>query len=350
MGSAGAAGHEEVDRTAGGWVMKRAARAIAAIVLLAIGATGILGAPTLAQSPQASGPLCVLTLDELGEATGLTFQTMSGTDTSCEYASTATDSYLSVSVRVEEGDLDLIKDFFSEGGEDVTVAGMPGWNSDIALWVDIGPRLLAVQAVFFGTDVPENKPTQLAIAELVIPRLPAEVLEPSPAPSVGPMPSLNADPELAARFPTEIAGETVTPFTVSGQQLVDSVDTSDPEAAAALEAFQEELAARGKTIDDLSFGTAFVMDTESGASVSLNALRIRDADMASFRDALVPIFASEFEDLQTEEIELGGKTVVKASDGSDPEAEPRYFYVAGDVLWLVNGDEPLLTEAFQKLP
>lgn len=163
--------------------------------------------------------------------------------------------------------------------------------------------------------------------------------EPSEAPlavpSASPLPSGTED--LAAMFPSEVLGEEVgTPRMIAGS-----------EAPAV---FDPILEAVGKGREDLSNGSASVTIPD-GDSVEFQAIRIAGADAAVFADDLIPLIeaGSESGTLDREEVEMAGRSVLVLSD-PESGATDSYVSAAGDVVWLLRGDEESVTAVIEALP
>jgi hypothetical protein len=102
------------------------------------------------------------------------------------------------------------------------------------------------------------------------------------------------------------------------------------------------LASQGKTLDDVSVGFGFSFDPPYGIS----AIRVRGGEIAPFVADLLPLLTSSTEVPQQTEGQVAGKNVTILTSGESTA----YAYPKNDVLWVVNAQEPLLTEIFQKLP
>jgi hypothetical protein len=153
----------------------------AVVGLLAILALAPLAAPLRAQSPAPAGRLCLLSLDELRELTGLEFVSAASGPTNCTYDSDPALDLFTIDLRVEgpdptavdppEDGLWLVR-INEEGGRDVTVGGFPAWQSENGIWVDTGDDLFVVQPIlFFATAPPAPEAFLASVAELALSRL-----------------------------------------------------------------------------------------------------------------------------------------------------------------------------------
>jgi hypothetical protein len=164
-----------------------------------------------------------------------------------------------------------------------------------------------------------------SLGTLAFPRL-ATLVIPTPTALV----VVQQDPELAARFPTDIAG---TPVQV---QTMTAGLTVEPEQQAQVD---QLLSSQGKTLADVSSGFAFNMDPP----FSIIALRVKGADANALRD---PFLAMSGMEGAATPIQVGGKDAVVAS----VEGQTQHVYAKDDVIWVVYAEEPILTEIFQELP
>ncbi len=257
-------------------------------------------------------PFCaLLSAEEVSAAVGAQVAPNFGDDHSCNYAATAEDVFTFLGVTNGGTRMDIAKSLFTEG-EDVTVAGQPGWlrtgDFDSYLWMDRGDgdtlsfQLLSPQS---GVD---PKATLEGLGALAFPRLSTLVI-PTPTPVV----IVQQDPELAARFPTEIGG---VPVTVGTQFATPSESADEQAAVDAL------LATQGKTLADVSSGFAFSADPAYG----IFAIRVKGADAAAFRDQFLAM--SGMVQGSVTPAQVGGKDVRVATT----EDQTQYIYTKDDVL------------------
>jgi hypothetical protein len=149
------------------------------------------------------------------------------------------------------------------------------------------------------------------------------------------MPSLpTGDAALEELLPDEIAGETVTKLSMTGDQFM---GTGNAEVEAVLQQFN-------KTPADLSvaFGGT--------AALALIAYQLKGVDGAQFFDAFVAASDDEGQVTVTD-ANYSGKAVKKVVS-PDSEIGTVYVYTSGDVMYIVGGagvTDALLTEAFSKI-
>lgn len=157
--------------------------ALVIVTLLAIAST-----PVAAQGPAASpeGPapvdLCLVSLDELNELSGLRFVSTAAGPSNCTYDSDPAEALYTLDLRIEGPDPTatqpmedglLIVRIDYDDGHDTTVAGLPAWESPDGIWVDVGDDVLAIQPIlFFMTDPPDPASFLAPVAELAVGRLP----------------------------------------------------------------------------------------------------------------------------------------------------------------------------------
>ncbi len=306
--------------------MARTRRTLAIATLSAAMSVSVLVAPV---AHAQDFPFCaILSAAEVSAALGAEIAPNFGDDRHCNYVASEQDVFTALYVTNGGTTMDLAKSLYTDG-EDVTVAGQPGWlrtsDFDSNLYVDRGDgdtlsfQLLAPPA---GAD---PKAALEGLGALAVPRL-ATLVIPSPTPLV----IVQQDPELAARFPTEIGGKPV-----EVQTMAQGI-TVEPEQQAQVD---QLLASQGKTLADVSSGFAFSIDP----AYSIVALRVKGADASALRDPFLAM--AEMEGTPTP-AQVGGKDVLVAT----VEGQPQHVYTRDDVIWLVFAAEPLLTEVFQKLP
>lgn len=163
-----------------GLVVRRSAPVILGFLLL-------LGAPAGAQSPAPSGvagDLCLVTLDELNELSGLHFVRTAAGPLNCTYDGDPAEDLYTLDLRLvppddpaaapPEDGLQMARIWFPDG-HDTTIGGFPAWEGPDGLWVDVGDDLLVVQPIlFFMADPPDPGDFLGPVAELAVSRLPGE--------------------------------------------------------------------------------------------------------------------------------------------------------------------------------
>lgn len=306
--------------------MARMRRTIATVTVSWAMAVSVLAGPVARAQ---DFPFCaILAAEEVSAALGVELAPNFGDDRHCNYV--ASDQGVFTALYVTNGGtrMDIAKSLYADG-EDVTVAGQPGWlrtsDFDSHLYLDRGDGdTLSFQLLSPASGV-DTRAALEALGAIAFPRLGTLVI-PTPTPLV----IVQQDPELAARFPTEIGGTPVQVQTMS-QGL-----TVEPEQQAQVD---ELLASQGKTLADVSTGFAFSMDP----AYSIIALRVQGANASALRDPFLAIGGMEG---AATPIQIGGKDVLAATI----EGQPQHVYTKDDVIWVVYAEEPLLTEVFQKLP
>ena len=210
-------------------------------------------------------------------------------------------------------------------GTDHTVGGHAAWFSPgmflQELLVELDQGVLYLVMTGYDGDV---EAALLELGELAVARagsLPPRAPDPT-------MPGMDADPELESLFPQTIAGEPVVVYSMPGADFI-----SDPEDVAQVTA---ALGTVGKTLDDVTIALALL---PNGA---VTAIRVAGADTSAFAVALL-------EGVQGADLEMV-PTQVASKDVIHVPAIPAYAYPAGDVLWVVQLDEPALTEVLTALP
>jgi len=218
-------------------------------------------------------------------------------------------------------------------GTSLTVAGRDAWYADeyFALYVQLDQGLLVISG---RAPKGDTQPLLQQLGEIAVGRASQLPLPPEadPATVAEPVPPSTSDAELAALFPTSIAGEAVSVQTMAGDEI--SFATDVPEASSQLEAL---LAAQGITLDDVVVGVALT------PTASIIAYQFAGADAAAFMDLVVSLAGG---DGVAEAGSVAGKDVTVVAL---PTAT-RYIYPRGDIIWGVAAEDPVLTEIFEALP
>jgi hypothetical protein len=322
-------------------------------------ATATIAAPALAQDeslpPDASlepASCAILTADEVSAALDETVTLMAGSGTNCQFdADYAAGRFMSLFTSLAEDTTtaDIVSFLCSGASPDPTSSAAP-CGSEVPvgssvgayipdsfgtmLYVDIGDGdLLAIQLVGDPVEGVDRLAALTDIGALALPRV-ADV--PQPVETDEPSASVLPDPDLAALFPTDIAGSPITVQTVRGSSILSSDD------ADTLQAITDALTAHGKTIDDLSAGFG---GTDDG-SVQIVALRVQGTDVRPFAQDLIAAFIEGPAPSMTPQGVAAGKDVSSITQ----DGQQVYVYPKDDVLWLVVADGAALAETFARLP
>jgi len=155
------------------------------IVTLLVMASAPAAAQGPAASPEGPPPIdpCLVSLDELNELSGLRFVSTAAGPSNCSYDSDPAEALYTLDLRVEAADPTAVEPmedglwfvrFDYEGGHDTTVAGLPAWEADDGIWVDIGADVFVAQPILLFMSDPPDPATFLGpLAELAVSRLPA---------------------------------------------------------------------------------------------------------------------------------------------------------------------------------
>ncbi len=153
------------------------------------------------------------------------------------------------------------------------------------------------------------------------------------------------DPDLEALFPADVNGQPLVAQSNNGRELREQMEAGDPEF---VDRVVGALATLGGQIEDLSFGYAGAEDAEGG--VNITAIKLAGGDAAALEATLLPIML-RMSDQQATTATFGDRTVTMYTDGPDsPDAARFYALPSGEVLWVIQGTEPWLSEAIAELP
>ena len=188
--------------------MRRSLRGAALLGSIVALATVTAPLPVVAQDDPAASPICVLSIEEMADLSGLPITERDAAGLECVYGADPAVRPVQVVVSIIPPDRTLSDQsdplrflrFAHEDGQDMTVAGLPAWVASDGVWVNLGEDVLAVWPnIVFDPAPPPMPETAVAIAEAVVPRY-AAAPRPSPTPRA-------AAAEMAAQFPEEVAGQ-----------------------------------------------------------------------------------------------------------------------------------------------
>lgn len=154
---------------------------------------------------------------------------------------------------------------------------------------------------------------------------------PETAPSPLPTPPYNDDPELASRLPTEIAGQELEIQSVCAT-------TTMPGGINVTPGFLE---AAGVDLSDVTMAVSEPAQVgQETPFVSISAFRYHGADEEALDSAVVETLAET--GIEPVEETIAGKEVYRVL--------VPVWYVAGDTLYLITGEDPQVEEVLETLP
>ena len=292
--------------------------AAAAVLACALGITNGAGVAAQAEAPTS---MCLLSVDELNELSGLSFASSDEASGACSYMSDPSVDMYALDLRIStESSLDGIRFQYERGGQETTVAGFPAWSSDDGLFVDVGERLFVVQPIFFLSEsATDPVAVQAAVGERATPRVGSAIEA-----------VFGDEDRLTALFPTEFDGFPLFVDVMAGSDFLAYVDLG----TAAIE---EVLTSQGLTLADLSIATA----SFGGADVL--AIQAPGVDASLLMPAVSEGVAR-----------FGGTPTPVQRAGRDLLSYPQmgaWLYTSGDVLWMITQpDETALDALLAVLP
>lgn len=148
--------------------------------------------------------------------------------------------------------------------------------------------------------------------------------------------------ELDEILPDEVGGITLQYQFAEGQGVMGSEGVT-PEV-------QDFLDQVGASADDIRSAIGIGFDQASGGVISIFAIQVSGADEDMLRDEFQQVMEEDADSVFTE-VTVGGKDVLAFTSGTAGEAPDGYMYVHDDVLFLVAGSTPELSEeALSLLP
>ncbi|MDQ2964986.1 MAG: hypothetical protein M3R57_03985 [Chloroflexota bacterium] len=150
----------------------------------------------------------------------------------------------------------------------------------------------------------------------------------APETTQGPVPSFADDPELAARFPTQVAGQPVA--NVMTGKFIDFLRALGS-SQADIDKLSQQMASLGIDLNTVSLGSANA--TVNGSLVGILALRFPGHDANQLVENYATFSDMTPGDTLSQET-VGGKnvTVVRSSGGF----ASTWLYANGDVMWSTN--------------
>jgi hypothetical protein len=307
--------------------------ALTGLAELAVSRSASLPTPAVVEvaADPVAGAFCALfTADEVGGILGNTVHVEPDVD-GCRWSAAASGGSANASASWTVVSLAQQKEAWPDG-EDVTVGGHLAYYSPgmflNELLIELDPGVLWLVITGFDGDV---KAALTELGELAVSR--SASLPPPPEPE--PVADLHADPALEALFPTALGGQPLTVQSAAGSVLAQG----DEESRRQIE---EALASVGKTLADVTLAVAFTPDF----SGSVTAFRIAGADAAALLPTVLALQAGGDGVTQTPG-RVGAKDVVVVEGVG---AGTQYYYTKDDVVWVVQAQEPALTEIFDALP
>lgn len=185
----------------------------------------------------------------------------------------------------------------------------------------------------------------LESAQLWIPERPGAIDE---GPVLDPATALAGDSTLARRFPAAVDGQALVVSTRTFADWHAELDAERPPDAA----FQDELEIyaemAGVGLADISLATATHWHGRNPHAVG--AVRVPSADAHVLVDPTIELILGHIVEPEVEWIDIVGREVARVRDASMPGAYPGYAYPEGDTIWLVQSEEPILSELLDALP
>jgi hypothetical protein len=172
--------------------------------------------------------------------------------------------------------------------------------------------------------------------------------EPTPTPTPATEPSEDGSGpsfapgagDLDSILPDEVGGITLQYQFAEGQGVMGSEGIT-PE-------MQDSLDRMGADMDDVSLAIGYGIDQTNGGYLSIFAIQVAGADGGTLRDEFRQSMVEDSDNVFTE-ANVGGKDVL--AFGTAGQEADGYMYVKGDIVFMVGGSTPELTEeALSLLP
>jgi len=157
----------------------------------------------------------------------------------------------------------------------------------------------------------------------------------------------NADPALAARFPTTIGGQPVMNLvTYSFSDFMNVATDGDP---AAEQMYTNAFSTAGIDPSTSSYGEADVTLAEDDVDIAaIHTLGSDSARLVSVFPQIFEFFNPDQSPPTVQQANVGGKTVTEVTD---EDGDVTYVYAQPDVVWTIdNADDSEATTVLQALP
>jgi hypothetical protein len=151
---------------------------------------------------------------------------------------------------------------------------------------------------------------------------------------------------LAARFPSVVAGHPVAISAFGAEEWLTAVAPDDAAAAAALEALA---LAAGLALDEIAIVTGLI-EPGPGDQATVAAVGLPGTDARALTNEVIALLLGDIETSRIVPESIAGKVVLRVTDAAYPGTYPAHLYADGDVMWLIEADEPLRSEILRGLP
>ena len=320
-------------------------------VLAVVAALAPAAPPVAAQG--ASGPLCVLSAAEMGKLVDAPIVATDAVDLECAYDADPAVRQLQVVLFIIPpdptafdtggGPLQGVRIGHDSHGRDLKISGQPAWVADDGVWVAVGDDVLGVLVDgVFDASPPPMPDTAVAIAKAVVPRY---LKNPRPSPSPAPPPT-----GVSARFPTTLADQPLEIQRMSGPDLFEQLGYNGPPASDHVPELQAAVTGLGITPDALEVGYGSVFDYNAGAFLEAYAIRAPGLDATPLLAPAEGAFIT-YQPAAPEATSLAGHDATLIAPAvPDDVSSPHWFFVDGDVLWVLSGDADLADAFASALP
>lgn len=160
-----------------------------------------------------------------------------------------------------------------------------------------------------------------------------------------PVATIGSADDPLSQIPETIMGTAMETQTFPVAALFEQVDPDDAEAVAQAEAMRSMLEAAGG-IDKTTLISSLAVD----GGVSVVGMYVEGADHSDFADGFLEVFLTGFEEPEVTEEQLGGKAVLRASDGGSLFSQAAYVYGVGGTVWMLRGDDEYIAALLRTMP
>jgi hypothetical protein len=158
-----------------------------------------------------------------------------------------------------------------------------------------------------------------------------------------------SDLDLAQSFPATLGGQSLEVRTLSGDEWLELYGAGTAADGAAQNAIRDFASTIGVTTDDLSLGLA-LYEPSLGNHAAVAAVRLGVAGASEFVRPVITLVLGDILEPELSSKTVSGKDVIRVMDAAIPGTYPRYVYADGDIIWLIEAEEPVLSEILAALP
>jgi hypothetical protein len=155
--------------------------------------------------------------------------------------------------------------------------------------------------------------------------------------------------DLRAMFPASVEGAALAVEVFDGAAWLGRQDPATEDGALVARRTEELVGAVGKGIGDLTVATA-LHQPSPGNHAAITAMRVAGAAAAELVRPAIALLLGDVSSPTLRVRAMAGRDVVRVTDAALPGSYPRTIYPAGDTVWVIEAEQPVLEEILVALP